>query len=103
MVAVLQILRIQNFDLCSRNMFSNGQISIEGSVAVFFVDWKRWVHATRTDKQFLKPLTLTDFSQRFGMAVIEMFVADEDVVIHRLNFFQVVTKEVRIKSKVDIA
>ena len=36
------------------------------------------------------------------MAVIEMFVADEDVVIHRLDFFQIVTKEVRIKSKVDI-
>ena len=59
--------------------------------------------AADADEELLEQLSLTQLAQGLGVTVIEVLVADEDVVVDRLGVVEVRAKQVRIHGDVDVA
>ena len=102
-IVFFAVLRVQSLHLVSRNVLGDRQVACEGGVAVLLVDRLVGGEATDVDEQLLETATLAQFLEGFRMAVIEVFVADEDVVEDWFGLFQGLSEQVRIHGDVDVA
>ena len=79
-VIVLTVFRVDCLYLFRRNVLGDRQVSGEAGVPVLLVDRFVGGQAADVDVQLLETVTSTQLLERLGMAVIEMLVADEDVI-----------------------
>ena len=64
-----------------RDVLGDGQIPGEGRIAVILVNGLVGGQAANGDEEFLKAIALAELAQGFGMAVVEVLVAYEDIVV----------------------
>ena len=81
----------------------NGQVPVERGVSVFFVNRLIGIAAPGADEDFLEAIASAEPAKRARMAVVEVFVADEDVVEIGRRAGQVIAKQVGVEGEVDRA
>ena len=79
----------------------NRQVPVERGVAVFFVHGPVGVAAPRADVDLLEAITTAEPAQGGGVAVVEVFVADEDIVEVRRRAGQMFSEQIGVEGEVD--
>ena len=97
------MLGINNLHFIFGDVFGDRQITIEGRIAVLFRDRSVRVDATVADKEFLEPIAPAKTAKGRRVAMIEMLMADENVVKYRFGVLQILTEQIRVEGNIDIA
>ena len=97
------MLGIEHLNLLRRDVLGDGQVAGKRGVAVLLVNRLVRPQRARRHEQPLEPLALTELAESLGMAMVEVLVTNEDVIVDRLRVVQVFAKEIRIERDVHVA
>ena len=102
-LAVAEMLGVQYLDFLSGDMLGDRQVSCKGRDTVFLINGLGGGDASWTDEELLETLSTAQSPKRLGMAVVEVFMADEDIVVDWLGRLQVLAEKVGVKGEIDVA
>ncbi len=97
-LSVISYPWIYNGDLIFSYILGDRKVALQGDVAVILRDRHVRMNAPRANVETFEPDADTELLKGFGVTVVKVLVADEDVIIDRFGLRQVVAKMVRIKG-----
>ena len=98
---VAQVPGKDNLNNFGIQVSGDGEVAPERGVAVFFVHGLVGVAATRAHEDLLEAITTAEPAQGGRVAVVEVFVADEDIVEIGRSTGQMFSEQIGVEGEVD--
>ena len=89
------VLRVADLHLVSGNVLGDRQVPGRGRIAILLIDRRVRRQTSDRHKQLLEAIPLAQLLESDRMGVIEVLMADEDIVEDRLGYIQMFAEQVR--------